>query len=275
MAGFPVRSRVNVFLYGPREVNLQFIRALPVAVIDGNGESTYSVAMRPDDPRGDYGIWMNPHCGEPTLPCVEFEKRNPGLPSGHRRRRPGALRAFPARVPVLLSAFAGDTGGGRLHLYAHHFRIYRGRGRTDHHLRGDPHGRGGRPRVRAHRGGRPPARTDSRTRRPAAIDRPADASSHRLEERGGRGGHRLRQPAVSRVVAGRSRAGRSDRPQRLLRRRALSTGPRGPSGAGRRRLEGRRQRTIGAVDGPGLSSLPRRGGRYGGLLRRLHPRGRR
>jgi hypothetical protein len=58
LAGFPARSRVQMFLYGPRgDDDLEFIRALPVAVIGADGEGQYSVTARRGDPPGDYGIW--------------------------------------------------------------------------------------------------------------------------------------------------------------------------------------------------------------------------
>jgi hypothetical protein len=90
-SGFPPNSQVMVFLYGPGvkigkrdEYEYPFLRPLPLAQMDAHGEASYSLASRPDDRPGEYGIWMNPlprWCREDELcgpcaadePCARFE----------------------------------------------------------------------------------------------------------------------------------------------------------------------------------------------------------
>jgi hypothetical protein len=73
-AGFKPNSEVNVFLYGPDKT-----RPLPVAVIDKNGESTYSIELKSSYPAGSYYVWLNPRCAPDDddgygAACAQFEK---------------------------------------------------------------------------------------------------------------------------------------------------------------------------------------------------------
>ncbi|WP_250030422.1 hypothetical protein [Paractinoplanes maris] len=80
LAGFPGGKPVNIFLYGPRadaRASLRFVRALPVAAADKHGEARYSVALRPKDLPGLYGIWLKAPCAvrdDGGSACVEFTK---------------------------------------------------------------------------------------------------------------------------------------------------------------------------------------------------------
>lgn len=78
LAGFPPGSRAMIFLYGPvMGSRFDFLRALPPARIDAQGESSYSWTSQPDDQAGTYGIWTNPTpSGCANAPCARFSIRS-------------------------------------------------------------------------------------------------------------------------------------------------------------------------------------------------------
>ena len=58
LVGFPSRSTVAVWLYGPP--NLRLRRTLPSVVVDAYGEASYTWRKTADDPTGGYAIWTEP-----------------------------------------------------------------------------------------------------------------------------------------------------------------------------------------------------------------------
>jgi hypothetical protein len=74
LAGFPPRTRLDVFLYGPPP-RVAFVRGLPVVTTDANGEAHYVVSAEPADPPGTYGVWLDA-CrvvGYPVA-CTTYQK---------------------------------------------------------------------------------------------------------------------------------------------------------------------------------------------------------
>jgi hypothetical protein len=60
LTGYPPGTNVDVFLYGPGVGNLPFLRPLPVAIVNGDGDAHYAVNADPSDPPGQYAVWLNP-----------------------------------------------------------------------------------------------------------------------------------------------------------------------------------------------------------------------
>jgi len=72
LAGFRPHERVNMFLYGPNEMD--FLRALPTVRADAHGEAHYAVSAHRDDRPGEYGIWTKA-CGlHLPVACATYQK---------------------------------------------------------------------------------------------------------------------------------------------------------------------------------------------------------